>query len=287
MRRSEQTYSVKVSAKPFLRWAGGKQKLASLILGLAPPRDSYRNYYEPFLGGGSLFFALQPNVGVLSDVNSDLMNCYKQVARCPRLISRMLTTYAEKNSREFFYDVRATPLAQLSCEEQAARFIYLNKAAFNGIYRVNRRGEFNVPYGPTSDRPAIPSEETLCVAAKCLRQADLLSVDFEDALSTAQSGDFVYLDPPYPPHSDTAFFTHYSPSRFDWDQQVRVAKVFSQLADRGCLIMLSNADQQKVTKLYSRFRIHRLSAVRWLGSNGDRFTAREIIVTNYEPWRAG
>ena len=171
----------------------------------------------------------------------------------------------------------------MSAEERAARFIYLNKAAFNGIYRVNTNGYFNVPYGPSFNGPAIPSKEALILAGRCLLKAKIWTGDFEEVLANASSGDFVYLDPPYPPLSNTAYFTHYSPERFSWNDQKRVAGVFAELSKRGCLVMLSNSDQERVTSLYRRFYISRLNVVRWLGSNGDRFRVREILVTNYNP----
>jgi DNA adenine methylase len=143
------------------------------------------------------------------------------------------------------------------------------------------QGRFNVPYGPSANGPAVPSAEHLARAAQCLRSADLESGDFEQVLAAAGEGDFVYLDPPYPPRSETANFTHYSAERFGWDQQVRVAEQFKRLSRRGCFVMLSNADQKRVRSLYTGFNIARLRAIRWLGSNGDRFGVRELVVTNY------
>lgn len=267
--------------RPFLRWAGGKQRVVTSLLPFVPASGEYRSYFEPFLGGGSLFFAVQPHAAVLSDVNAELMICYQQVAKNHIEVADLLEWYRQQDSREFFYRVRKMDHSKMLLSERAARFIYLNKAAFNGIFRVNRMGQFNAPYGPSIRGPAIPSTQTLAAAAYALNRATLVTGDFEQALEGASDGDFVYLDPPYPPRSRTAFFTHYSADRFGWDQQMRVARVFEELADRGCRVMLSNIDQCEVIQLYRKFQISRLSVVRWLGSNGDRFRVREIIVTNY------
>jgi DNA adenine methylase len=272
-----------ISSRPFLRWAGGKQRLVKYLLPFLPNRNIYRRHFEPFFGAGALFFAVRPAQAVISDVNAELMNCYRRVVKDPDKVSRLLHAYANRDGREFFYKVRSRPLKTMTDTDRAACFIYLNKAAFNGIYRVNKAGQFNVPYGPSFRGISIPSKEILISAAQGLRNAKIFTGDFEDILDHASLGDFVYLDPPYPPRSDTAFFTHYSPGRFGWDEQVRVARVFTELSSRGCLVMLSNADQKRIVTLYRRFHIFRLNAVRWLGSNGDRFGVREVIVTNYLP----
>jgi DNA adenine methylase len=267
--------------RPFLRWAGGKQKVVKYLLPLAPHLGRYKHYYEPFLGGGSLFFALTPQNAILSDNNIELINCYRQVARFPMIVSKLLQYYAHQDCPKFFYGVRTIPIKTLSVKERAARFIYLNKAAFNGIYRVNRMGQFNVPYGPNATGIAIPSEDQLIRLSKYLRKAKILSGDFEKILSNADAGDFVYLDPPYPPRNNTSFFNHYSADRFSWEDQIRVARVFRELSNKGCLLMLSNSDQKRVIELYEGYRITRLNVIRWLGSNGDRFRVREVVVTNY------
>ncbi len=271
------------TARPFLRWAGGKQKLIKWLLPFLPPVAAYSRYYEPFFGAGALFFALRPIDATIADINGELMNCYTQVAKCPALVALLLQGYSIKDCREFFYEVRAREPSKMSDEERAARFVYLNKAAFNGIYRVNKSGEFNVPYGPSFKGPAIPSPQVLASAARCLRGTQMVAGDFEQVVATACDGSFVYLDPPYPPLSRTSYFTHYSADRFCWKEQLRVAHVFSELSERGCLVMLTNAEVDDVISLYREFHISSIDAIRWLGSNGDRFHVREIVVTNYEP----
>jgi len=260
--------------------------LVRSLLPYIPRIENFTRYYEPFFGGGALFFRVQPKSAVLSDINNELMNCYQQVAKDPDSIAILLQELTKKNCSEFFYIVRAQSVETMTSEERAARFIYLNKAAFNGIYRVNKEGVFNVPYGPSFNGPAIPSKEVLISASKCLKNAKMLAGDFEEVLAYAEPGDFVYLDPPYPPLSKTAYFTHYSPQGFCWQDQIRVAKVFSELSHRGCLVMLSNSGQERVIDLYKKFHISKLNVIRWLGSNGDRFRVHEIVVTNYIPSEA-
>ncbi len=272
-----------VAPRPFLRWAGGKQRLATALARFAPDSEAYDRYFEPFLGGGSLFFRLQPANAVLADINLELANCYQQVQTNVNGVCRALDRYAAKNSRDFYYRIRKRSVEHMTATGRAARFIYLNKAAFNGIYRVNMKGQFNVPYGPSRRGPAFPSAHALRAAGSCLAAATVRRADFEVLLGEAGKGDFVYLDPPYPPRSSTAFFTHYTADRFSWPDQLRVAKVFRRLARRGCLVMLSNAGQKRIIELYSGFKASRLSATRWLGSNGDRFGVYEVIITNYEP----
>jgi DNA adenine methylase len=268
--------------RPFLRWAGGKQKLVKHLLPFLPPPNAFRRYFENFLGAGAVFFATGPIAAVLGDINRELMTCYEQVAIDSDRVHGIVQQLARHDSRRFFNFTRSLVPDRLIPAERAARFIYLNKAAFNGIYRVNRQGQFNVPYGPSFKGPAIPSRDHLRAAAKALETAKLVVGDFEETVKSAKEGDFVYMDPPYPPRSRTAFFNHYCHQGFGWEHQLRVAEVFEQLAKRGCLVMLSNAGQRKVYELYRKFQIHRLNVVRWVGSNGDRSRVREIVVTNYD-----
>lgn len=271
--------------RPFLRWAGGKQKLTKQLLRFVPPATRYHSYFEPFVGAGALFFAIGPTRAVLGDVNEELVNCYHQVAKAPLKIATMVEALKRNDSRDFYYAIRERPCSQLSTLERAARFIYLNKAAFNGIYRVNKQGRFNVPYGPSLRGPAIPRREQLFAAAKKLRNANIVAEDFQELLTRTKAGDFIYLDPPYLARSRTAFFAHYSSKEFGWDEHLRVARTFIELHEKGCLVMLSNSGHNKAAALYSDFFVSRLNAIRWVGSNGDRFRAREIVVTNYDPAR--
>ncbi len=268
---------------PFLRWAGGKSKIVNQLAQLAPAEGEYTQYIEPFLGSGALFFYLRPKSAILADVNTHLINCYKQVARRPRDVWRFIQDHLRKHSREYYYSVRELGLSEGSPLERAARFIYLNKSAFNGIYRVNRSGKFNVPFGPSLSGPAIPSEARLIAVSHALATAHLSTASFEQTCRQATYGDFVYLDPPYPPLAKSANFTHYTPDRFGIQDQQSVANTFKTLDNKGCRVMLSNSDQEHIRALYRGFRITNLEVTRWLGSNGKRFRVNEIVVTNYDP----
>ena len=270
-----------IHCRPFLRWAGGKQKLLRHLLPFMPSGTEYRTYFEPFMGAGALFFAAAPQKAVLGDINGELMICYEEIRRDPVAVARQIRMLAKQDSREFFYKVRRLVPEKLTPVKRAARFVYLNKAAFNGIYRVNGAGQFNVPYGPSFRGPAIPTLSDLRTAAAILENVKLVTGDFEETVATATRGDFIYLDPPYPPRSRTAFFNQYCKQGFGWEHQVRLSKLFVRLSNRGCLVMLSNAGQSKVDVLYRSFCVRRLNVVRWVGSNGDRSRVREIVVTNY------
>lgn len=270
--------------KPFLRWAGGKSKIVRVLAAFLPPPNSYHCYFEPFVGGGGLFFHLGPSKAVLSDLNEDLINCYREVSKYPCKVWEILQTYRKLDSKKFYYTIRSQRMEKLKPIERAARFIYLNKAAFNGIYRVNRQGQFNVPYGPSFNGPALPRSSVLEAASKLLKRSDLLAEDYHEVCNLAGRGDFVYLDPPYPPMNGTACFTHYTPDRFNWDDQQEISKVFQNLDRRGCLVMMSNSDRKKIRLMFQGYYMKRLKVTRWLGSNGKRFKVHELVVTNYDPF---
>jgi len=269
--------------RPFLRWAGGKSKVVHHLLRYVPVE--YSGYWEPFLGAAALFFALAPPKAFLSDLNTDLIHCYLQVRDNPELICRYLREHAPRTSERYYYQIRSK---YNSCRQrepsaaQAARFIYLNKTSFNGIFRVNRRGEYNVPYGH-KEPPALPSAEQLVEASRSLRKVTLRAETFDAALkfNSPQPGDLVYLDPPYPPLSETSYFTHYTSSRFTWQDHRRVAEVANSLADKGAFVMISNADSKSVRGLYEGWYQHRLPVVRWIAANGRRPKAAELVITNY------
>ncbi len=277
-----QGFAHQQKARPFLRWVGGKQKVVHHLLKYAPPPGSFVRYREPMVGAGSLFFAIRPPSAVLSDINADLMNCYSQVAADVEGVLACLGGFASRHSAQFYYLVRDRMRTVADSCERAALFIYLNKAAFNGIYRVNLAGKFNVPFGPSAGGLALPRSEKLRAASKALQSVVLLASDFEIALRDAGKGDFVYLDPPYPPLSRTSCFAHYSSSRFAWPDQQRVARVFAELTERGCLVMVSNSDQDRVRELYRGSRMHELKTRRWIRADGARIDVRDLVITNYE-----
>jgi DNA adenine methylase len=266
-------------ARPFLKWAGGKAQLLVQFERLFPARGSYARYLEPFLGGGAVFFHLRPDVAVLADVNVEIVDCYEAVRTCPEEVIRELEQH--EYTSDHYYAVRAEVPPSLPA--RAARTIYLNKTGYNGLYRVNSRGGFNVPIGRYAN-PGFRSPglfRTLRACSAALAGATLTSGDFDVMLAGAGKGDFVYLDPPYVPLSPTGF-TSYIPGGFGWDDQERLAASCAGLAKRGARFMLSNSDTPAVRKLYAKFRIDKVLATRSINSNGaSRGHVREVIVRNY------
>ena len=264
-------------AKPFVKWAGGKGQLVEDLAAHLP--ENYSAYHEPFVGGGALFFHLAPATAFLSDLNEELINAYLVVKNdCDALI-RSLRKH--KNERAYYYEMRALDPDTLDPVERASRFIYLNKTCYNGLYRVNKQGKFNVPYGRYKN-PVYADEAQLRLASKVLANADIKVADFEIVLEQARPGDFVYFDPPYQPISATANFTSYTRDAFDESQQKRLAAVFRELDRRGCYLMLSNSDSPLVRELYSQFRIETVMAKRYINCKGERRGAiPEALVLNY------
>jgi DNA adenine methylase len=267
---------------PLLRWAGGKQNLLKDLTSLLPPNAASRKYFEPFAGAAALFFRLAPKEAVVSDANAHLISCYQFVREQPEEVDRFLRQHAKITSKTHYYRVRETYNRSRPSARQAARFIYLNKTCFNGIFRVNNKGKFNVPYG-WKEPPALPSLAELKAASKALKKAVLKAAPFEQVLADAKEGDFVYLDPPYPPLNGTAFFTHYTAERFGTSDQEKLAALFRELDARKCLVMQSNADKKQIRQLYAGFKIKRISVTRWVTCKAKRHRVRELVITNYDP----
>lgn len=264
--------------KPLLKWAGGKSRLLPQYVGFFP--STYNHYFEPFLGGGAVFFHLQPPQATLFDLNAQLIEVYKVVQSDVEALIAALKHHF--NNKDYFYEVRAQDPSDLSAIQRAARIIFLNKTCYNGLYRVNQKGQFNVPFGNYKN-PTICDAETLRSAAIILQQATLEAIDFEKVLDYAQSGDFVYLDPPYEPLSATSNFTSYTKHGFTRADQYRLADVFRQLDQRGCHLMMSNSNSSLIHHLYRKYRIHNIKARRAINSNPNgRGEIIELLVTNYE-----
>jgi DNA adenine methylase len=272
--------SFRQGAGPIVKWVGGKGKLVETLAGLAPP--TYRRYFEPFVGGGALFFRLAPPSASLSDVNADLIGCYRAVQGDVEAVIAALARHRDAHSESYYYAARdgwnaggpRTPA------ERAATFIYLNKTCYNGLWRVNSRGLFNVPAGRYVN-PGILDAERLRAASRALAGAALEVAPFEDVLDEAGRGDLVYFDPPYHPLSATADFTSYAAGGFGPEDQERLASVFAALHERGCAVMLSNSDTPFTRKLYARYRIERVYAPRAVNSRADRRgVVGEIVVRN-------
>lgn len=263
--------------KPFLKWAGGKGRLLEQFAPLLPKK--YARYFEPFLGGGALFFGLRPKKARLSDVNAELVDCYTAVRDdVDSLIAELKRHRYEK---DHFYRVRALDPRSLSLPARAARTIFLNKTAFNGLYRVNSSGQFNVPFGRHRD-PQFCDEDNLRACCRALRKVELIVADFTDVLKKSNEGDFVYFDPPYVPVSKTAYFTAYAPGGFGWPDQQRLAAVFVELDRMGVQVMLSNSDVPALRKLYAGYRLDRVAAARAINSKVEgRGKIAELVVRNY------
>lgn len=264
-------------ARPFLKWAGGKGQLLPQFSALVPTR--FDRYHEVFLGGGALFFGLEPKRARLTDLNEELIDCYRAVRDDVEGVITALR--AHKYDKEHFYRVRDMNPRRLSPQKRAARMIFLNKSAFNGLYRVNSQGRFNVPFGRYKN-PQICDAENLRACSKVLAGVELEVADFSAVLDHAKKGDFVYFDPPYVPVSDTAYFTAYSPGGFGWHDQQRLADVFRALAKRGVKVMLSNSDTPEVHELYAGFRIETVAATRRINSQANgRGKIGELVVMSY------
>lgn len=261
------------TAKPFIRWCGGKAKLVPELLALAP--KVFNTYREPFLGGGALFFALaarlpHPRYAVLSDANEELMHTYGIVQGQHMNLIVCLQKAAHAHSKEHYYFVRSVDPKTLDDVGRAARMLYLNNTAFNGLYRVNRSGGFNVPWDP--DRSGAVNEDVIARASEALRGHRLLTQDFRHVEKQANDGDFCYFDSPYVPVSATANFTSYTKDGFSWHDQVDLHDLALRLKRRGVHVMLSNAGTQAVRDLYveSDFEIHETEARRNINSKGTK-----------------
>lgn len=265
-----------IIARPVVKFVGGKTALLPEILPRLPKKIN--TYYEPFVGGGAVFFALavekRCKSAVLSDVNDHLMETYYAIQEDLDTLIPRLKAHAKKHSEEYFYKVRASRGSYIS-----ARFIYLNKTCFNGLYRVNRKGEFNVPFGKYKN-PTICDVENLNAASIALQGVELYTGDFEEAVFSATRGDAVYLDPPYVPASATANFTAYSAGGFGPESQERLRDVFARLDKRGVHVLLSNSDTPFVRKLYKGFKIEKVQAPRRVNSRGDkRGNVGELLIS--------
>jgi DNA adenine methylase len=269
----------------FLKWAGGKLQLIEQFKNLFP--QNFHNYYEPFIGSGAVFFyvksKLKPNKVILSDTNEELINCFVVVRDKPSELVELLLNHRKRHSKEYYYAVRNIQSNRLDSVNKAARFIYLNKTCFNGLYRVNSKGQFNVPFGDY-DNPSIFDKNTLFQASQLLQDVHLQVSAFEKVLDFAGKDDFVYFDPPYIPLSKTSSFTRYSKSDFTMKEQRRLSEVFGILDSRGCFVMLSNSDHALTRELYRDYEKNAIivRAKRMINSVGSKRGAiNEVVVTNY------
>jgi DNA adenine methylase len=269
-----------VVASPIVKWVGGKTKLLPELLARIP--EHYHRYYEPFAGGAALFFRLAPRRAVLADSNPDLIGLYTAVANDVNAVIRRLEAHRDQHDEAHYYEMRARwndRDAQWSTPERAAAFIYLNKTCFNGLWRVNRAGAFNVPIGRYTD-PPICVPDALRAASAVLARAELRRCDYRAAVRDARAGDFLYFDPPYDPVTTTANFTSYTADAFGPDEQRALAATARELVARGCQVMLSNSDTPFIRSLYKGFRVDRVKCPRAINSNAaKRGDVDELIIT--------
>ncbi|MDG7926859.1 DNA adenine methylase [Streptococcus pneumoniae] len=276
----------KVTLQPFTKWTGGKRQLLPVIRELMP--KTYNRYFEPFVGGGALFFDLAPKDAVINDFNAELINCYQQIKDNPQELIETLKVHQEYNSKEYYLDLRSADrderIDMMSEVQRAARILYMLRVNFNGLYRVNSKNQFNVPYGRYKN-PKIVDEELISAISVYINnnQLEIKVGDFEKAIVDVRTGDFVYFDPPYIPLSETSAFTSYTHEGFSFADQVRLRDAFKRLSDTGAYVMLSNSSSALVEELYKDFNIHYVEATRTNGAkSSSRGKISEIIVTNYE-----
>ncbi len=269
-------------AKPFIKWVGGKGRLLPQLTPLLPEGVERMRHVEPFVGGGAFFFAQRPQRALLCDVNGKLVRTYQAIREDVEGVLEALEPLAAVHTKEKFYERRSEyNTGRHSNAEHAALFIYLNRTCFNGLHRVNRKGEFNVPFGRYTN-PKISDPVGLRAASAALRRSTIVRDGFEGLLRRAKPGDFVYLDPPYEPVSETASFTSYATGGFSQDDQRRLRDVFAELDRRGCKLMLSNSDVPFIRGLYAKWNIDVVYAGRAINSNGSkRGKVPEVVVRNY------
>jgi DNA adenine methylase len=267
-----------VGGKPFLKWAGGKTQLLHELISRMPA--SYNVYFEPFIGGGALYFAVSPEEAVIADINEDLVNVYNVVRDNPEELLEALSSYV--NDKDFYYEVRAQDQDKLSPIDRAARLIYLNRTCFNGLYRVNKSGQFNVPFANYKN-PNIVQSERIMTASNTLHRTKVFNASFEKVLVGAKEGDFIYLDPPYYPKDVYSDFKRYNKEQFHENDHQRLAALYNELSDRGCYVMLSNSDTPFTRDLYKKWCVDTVYAKRMINSDSSkRGEVTEIIVTNYD-----
>lgn len=278
---------IRTKLKPFTKWTGGKRQLLEVLTANMP--EEYETYYEPFIGGGALFFELQPSNAVINDLNSDLVRTYETIKNNVEELIDHLYIHDEHNAKEYYYDIRSMDrdgrYDEMSDAEKAARLMYMLRVNFNGLYRVNSKGQFNTPYGKYKN-PKIVDEDLLYSISHYLNNnnVSILNKSFEEALKTAKEGDFIYLDPPYVPLSASSSFTAYTSEGFGYEEQVLLRDTFVELDKRGCYVMLSNSSAELVYDLYKDYSdtTIEVGATRMINSNAKkRGVVKELLIKNY------
>lgn len=276
-----------IQVRPFLKWVGGKAQLLSQFEKYYP--EDFSNYFESFVGGGAVFFSLSPTKAHLNDVNKTLISVYKNLKNKPHEIIKVLMKLENQYKqgdmefkKDLFYKIREQ-FNKLSDKElkKSAYLIFLNKTCFNGMYRENSKGEFNTPFGKHKN-PTILDEENILKVSNILKQTKLTSVSFEKSIMEAKKGDFVYLDPPYHPLSETAKFTSYHKDSFTKEDQLRLRDVFAELDKKGCYVMLSNSYTDFIKDIYKKYRQETVMANRAINCKASgRGKIKELLILNY------
>ena len=276
-------------AKPFLKWVGGKGQLLTQLEGLFPKK--YNSYFEPFIGGGAVFFSINPKKAHINDINKTLVQTYihikddvENLIKSLKKLEKDFLTKDIEARKDFYYSTREK-YNSLSHEDfkKSLYFLFFNKTAFNGVYRENSKGGFNVPIGSYKN-PKIVDEENLRAVSKILSNTKITSGSFVDAVKNAKAGDFVYFDPPYHPLSETSSFTSYSKDSFSKDDQVKLRDLFVELDKRGVYVMLSNSSAPFIQEIYSGYKQIPVYANRMINSKSDkRGKISEVVIVNYDP----
>ena len=270
-----------IAPSPIVKWAGGKSKLLEELTRRRP--TGFRRYFEPFAGGAALFFRMVPQRAVLGDTNADLINMYRCVAWNVEGVMRRLAAHRRSHCEDYYYQVREkwNDAAQNQSDvARAAAFIYMNKTCYNGLWRVNRKGLFNVPIGRYTE-PRIYDPAAMRAASIALQHTDLRVGTYAETIEDAGRNDFVYFDPPYVPLTETANFTSYTADDFGCEDQEQLATTAQLLDKRGCYFMLSNHDTPRVRELYADFHIDTVQCTRAINSNAaKRGSVTEVVITN-------
>jgi DNA adenine methylase len=260
---------------PILKWAGGKRQLIPELKKYIPTK--FNKYIEPFFGGGALFFHLAYNNSIINDNNPEIINLYQEVSKRPKLIIEELEKY--KNNEKFFYALRnSSPKTSI---KKAARTIFLNRTCFNGLYRVNKKGQFNVPYGKSQNINFV-DKKNLLLASKILKKTKIYNLDYKFIMQKfCKKKDFVFLDPPYLPISKYSDFKRYTKEQFHLNDHIELSEHYKELDKKGCYLILTNSNNEIINKLYREYKIRIIKTKRNINSNGLKRTGEDIIITNF------
>jgi DNA adenine methylase len=260
---------------PILKWAGGKRQLIPELKKYIPTK--FNKYIEPFFGGGALFFHLAYDNSIINDNNPEIINLYQEVSKRPKLIIEELEKY--KNNEKFFYALRnSSPKTSI---KKAARTIFLNRTCFNGLYRVNKKGQFNVPYGKSQNINFV-DKKNLLLASKILKKTKIYNLDYKFIMQKfCKKKDFVFLDPPYLPISKYSDFKRYTKEQFHLNDHIELSEHYKELDKKGCYLILTNSNNEIINKLYREYKIRIIKTKRNINSNGLKRTGEDIIITNF------